>query len=223
MISLQDDEPVKSDDHGGLLPKSIILSSTTNESYFKIKEKSYSVIRTLDEPIGETLKRDLFMIFTKLKYLLNPKAKTDNFKELRKWDLWGPLLLCLLLAGSLSIRSEAGQTDLLFALIFVLNWIGALIITFNARLLGGKVSIFQSVCVLGYSIFPLCVSSILLFACHSFMPNYGKFLIVALGLSWCFVITIGFMGSLVTEKKKYLAAYPTMLFYSFIAWFVLMA
>ncbi len=38
------------------------------------------------------------MIWFKLKYVLNPKMKAESAKELRKWDIWGPLLLCLLLA-----------------------------------------------------------------------------------------------------------------------------
>ncbi len=38
------------------------------------------------------------MILFKLKYVLNPKMREEKAKELRRWDLWGPLLLCLLLA-----------------------------------------------------------------------------------------------------------------------------
>ena len=36
-------------------------------------------------------------------------------------------------------------------------------VTLNAQLLGGKISFFQSVCVLGYCIFPLNVASVLCF------------------------------------------------------------
>ena len=38
------------------------------------------------------------MILFKLKYVLHPKMQQEKAKELRKWDLWGPLLLCLTLA-----------------------------------------------------------------------------------------------------------------------------
>ena len=45
------------------------------------------------------------MIGYKLKYVLLPKFREEGGKELRNWDLWGPLLLCLLLALTLGIHS----------------------------------------------------------------------------------------------------------------------
>jgi len=47
------------------------------------------------------------------------------------------------------------------AAVFVVVWAGAAIVTLNAQLLGGRISFFQSVCVLGYSIFPLNVGALL--------------------------------------------------------------
>lgn len=40
-------------------------------------------------------------------------------------------------------------------------WLGAAVVTLNARLLGGAVSFFQSVCVIGYCLFPIVVSAII--------------------------------------------------------------
>lgn len=51
----------------------------------------------------------------------------------------------------------------MFASVFVIVWCGAALVTVNAALLGGKISFFQSVCVLGYCICPLNVAS---FVCH---------------------------------------------------------
>jgi hypothetical protein len=36
-----------------------------------------------------------------------------------------------------------------FAEVFVIVWLGSLVVTLNTKLLGGHISFFQSVCVLG--------------------------------------------------------------------------
>ena len=83
--------------------------------------------------------RDLKMIGYKLKYVLNPKMREERGKELRNCklkicilgDLWGPLILCLMLALTLSISSSDGA-ETIFAIIFVIVWAGAFIVTLNA-------------------------------------------------------------------------------------------
>ena len=75
-------------------------------------------------------------------------------------DLWGPLLVCLLLSSVLSITAPGDSASLVFAAVFVIVWIGAAAVTINAQLLGGSISFFQSVCILGYCVFPLTLSSI---------------------------------------------------------------
>jgi hypothetical protein len=50
---------------------------------------------TLDEPIFVTLKRDILAILTKCTHVMIPRRSKYL---LRDWDLWGPLILCLLLA-----------------------------------------------------------------------------------------------------------------------------
>lgn len=53
-------------------------------------------------------------------------------------DLWGPLLLCTLMAtvlqGSSDKINDGGPE---FAQVFVLVWIGSLVVTLNSKLLGG--------------------------------------------------------------------------------------
>ncbi len=71
--------------------------------------------------------RDLKMIGYKLRYVMLPKSREEGGKELRnckqffllkkiyiyyQGDLWGPLLLCLLLALTLGIHSSAGSSSL---------------------------------------------------------------------------------------------------------------
>ena len=54
-----------------------------------------------------------------------PRISDDEkSKELRDWDLWGPLLLCLMLALTLSISgktttSSQDAASLIFGIVFV--------------------------------------------------------------------------------------------------------
>ena len=46
-------------------------------------------LQTLDEPVSETLKRDLRAIGVKLKFVLLPFiSEEERVRELRNWDLW---------------------------------------------------------------------------------------------------------------------------------------
>jgi hypothetical protein len=89
---------------------------------------------------------------------------TDRDKEiinrLKDWDLWGPLVVCLALAVLLSLKAPVGQASLVFAAVFCAVWVGSAVVTINAQLLGGTISFFQSVCVLGYCVFPLTLASV---------------------------------------------------------------
>jgi hypothetical protein len=75
-------------------------------------------------------------------------------------DLWGPLLVCLLLSTILSFTAPSDSTSLVFATVFVIVWAGAVAVTLNAQLLGGSISFFQSVCILGYCVFPLTLAAL---------------------------------------------------------------
>lgn len=74
-------------------------------------------------------------------------------------DLWGPLLVCLLLSTVLSLTAPGDTASMVFAAVFVIVWFGAAAVTINAQLLGGTISFFQSVCILGYCVFPLTLSA----------------------------------------------------------------
>lgn len=57
---------------------------------------------------------------------------------LRDWDLWGPLIFCLLLSLFLSRGAKADQRDLVFSGIFAMVWIGEAVVTLQIKLLGGN-------------------------------------------------------------------------------------
>ena len=129
---------------------------------------------TLDEPVSETLNRELRAIANKMHKVVI--YSSDSKAELRNWDLWGPLVLCLVLAITLSTgathapvvdsKGHAIQAPAdddsggVFAAVFVIVWCGAAVVTLNAVLLGGTVSFFQSICVLGYCVFPLTCAAL---------------------------------------------------------------
>ena len=138
-------------------------------------------------------------------------------RELREWDLWGPLVLCLALSIILSLSAPAGQSALVFASVFVTVWAGAAVITLNAYLLGGKISFFQSLCVLGYCIFPLVLAAL---ACYLVANAVLRGLAVAAALVWATRASVVFMSDLVDAPKRTLAVYPVCLFYALLGWMV---
>lgn len=170
---------------------------------------------TLDEPVLSTIMRDVKRVGFKLKHVLIPK---DTVQELRDWDLWGPLLLCLLLASTLSLTAKEDQTALVFAAVFVIVWCGAAVVTLNAALLGGKISFLQSVCVLGYCLAPLNIASLL---CHLVHNKIFQLIVTFVCFCWATRASVGFMAQLVQDDRKALGVYPVLLFYLTISWMVL--
>lgn len=67
---------------------------------------------------------------------------------LRDWDLWGPLIFCLLLSLLLSFspRAQAEQKDIIFSGVFATIWLGEALVTFQIRLLGGNMYVKSSSC-----------------------------------------------------------------------------
>lgn len=57
---------------------------------------------------------------------------------LRNWDLWGPLIFCLLLSFFLSRPARDEQKSLVFSGVFAMVWIGEAMVTLQIKLLGGS-------------------------------------------------------------------------------------
>jgi hypothetical protein len=134
------------------------VTSISSENF---SDRRYTGGNTLDEPVSTTLLNDVKAIGTKLKFVLYPAGDADS----RTWDLWGPLIFCLLLSLFLSFAARNNQSTAVFTGIFSLVWFGMAVVTFNLKLLGSRLSFFQSVCVLGYSLFPLVIAALVV--CYS--------------------------------------------------------
>lgn len=70
--------------------------------------------------------------------------------------------------------APANSEVTVFSAVFVIVALGSIFVTLNAKVLGGQCSVFQSVCVLGYCLFPLVLDAIVLeiiriVAFHSFL------------------------------------------------------
>ncbi|KAK9876520.1 hypothetical protein WA026_013894 [Henosepilachna vigintioctopunctata] len=180
---------------------------------------------TLDEPIRETILRDLRAVGAKFTHVLIPTEKTALLKE---WDLWGPLILCtfmaMILQGSNRIHdSNDGGPE--FAQVFVIVWIGSMIVTLNSKLLGGNISFFQSICVLGYCLLPtalaLIVCRILLVAENTYILFFLRLMVSMIGFIWATYASVVFLGDSQKPGRKALAVYPISLFYFIISWLVM--
>ena len=204
------------------LPSNVPKASPSNQNNITPQQNSPSMNNsitenTLDEPVSVTLKRDLLHIWDKLKMVLFPKGNKDL---LRDWDLWGPLVLCLTLAITMAASAPASQSTFVFTFVFVIVWFGSAVVTINGKLLGGNISFFQSVCVLGYCIFPLVIASIV----AMFVPYIiVKGPVVLAAFFWSTTASIGFLGETNLQNRRILAVYPIFLFYFIISWVILIS
>lgn len=73
-----------------------------------------------------------------------------------------------------------------FGVLFLIMWGGAFVVTVNTKLLGGHISFFQCVCVLGYCVFPIVVAAagIYVLKLMSIHVLFLKMIIAAVALVW---------------------------------------
>ena len=145
-------------------------------------------------------------------------------KQLKDWDLWGPLVLCLLLGIILSMNAPTNQAALTFAAVFIAISVGSTIVTMNVQLLGGTISFFQSVCVLGYSVFPLVIAAFVI-GCLKLLYIHWLWIhsiVVVIGSIWSLRISSIFISLYVRQERRALALYPVVYYYAFLAWLILL-
>lgn len=206
-VSISEDIPVEGD-------ITVPMRSTRQDDEFS----------TLDEPVKDTILRDLKAVGNKFIHVLYPKKSSAL---LRDWDLWGPLLLCVTLAlmlqgGSADSKDDGGPQ---FAEVFVIIWFGSVIITLNSKLLGGTISFFQSLCVLGYCIMPLTVAMvvcrIVLIGGTGTASFIVRLIVVSASFGWSTFASTAFLADSQPANRKALVVYPVFLFYFVIGWMIL--
>ncbi|KAL4880453.1 hypothetical protein BJY04DRAFT_191302 [Aspergillus karnatakaensis] len=129
---------------------------------------------------------------------------------LRDWDLWGPLIFCLLLSMFLSM-AKGDQADVVFSGVFSLVWIGEAVVTLQIKLLGGNISFFQSVCIIGYTLFPLVIAALLSALGLPTIPRIPVYLVL---IAWSLAAGVSILGgSGVLRNRVGIAVYPLFVFY----------
>lgn len=216
------------------IPQDLEIGVPISSSSSSSSSSTEAIPYTLEEPVSVTILRDLKAIGRKIKYVLvlNHSTSTTSelanggsngsslASELRDWDLWGPLVLCLALSVLLSWGVSTEQAGAVFALVFVSVWMGAAIVSINGQLLGGSVSFFQSLCVLGYCLCPLLITGLFSSFIHL---SYVREIAVSVGVLWSTRAALLLIGSLVPEQRMFLANYPVVLFYVAMGWIVFLA
>eukprot|EP00796_Vickermania_ingenoplastis_P006508 gene6508-4687_t len=169
---------------------------------------SYEAISTLDEPVLTTLKRDLKAIGQKLYVVVCPFL--NHGEELRDWDLWGRCCC--------ASSSPCNNTSLLFSAVFTIVGAGAAVVTLNAKLLGSTIDFFQTVCVMGYCLAPVCLGALWCLISPLFWLNFPMMVAVCCWACWA---VMRFFRGTVSEEKELLVLFPVVLFYALLSWVVL--
>ncbi|KAK2963276.1 putative ATP-dependent RNA helicase DRS1 [Blattamonas nauphoetae] len=179
---------------------------------------------TLNEPIRASLLRDFGSIGKKLLLVIKPSRHTYLYEALKDWDLWGPLLIGLVLGSFLALRAPEKQAGFLFSAFFVIMWLGAFCVTANVSLLKGKLSFFQSMSVLGYCVSPFALSAIISYFVNLFASPKVVFVVklvaTIIAYVWSLIATYPMFKGVVESNKTVLVIYPLCLFYFALGWLV---
>ncbi|KAK7900543.1 hypothetical protein LTR67_002825 [Exophiala xenobiotica] len=251
---VEPDEPATSSDRAPLTGniQSSSSSAPLNQSYLTSRipgEDRRAPQNTIDESVWDTVSRDLFAVWEKMKQVLWPKyllggmlqrqgngmgdVESQGFgrdlrglvgrwpdadgilqgamsEGLRDWDLWGPLIFCLLLSVFLSLN-KGDQSDLVFSGVFSLIWMGEAVVTLQIKLLGGNISFMQSVSIIGYTLFPLTIASLL----SAFgLPMIARIPVYIVLVAWSMAAGVSILGgSGVVKNRVALSVYPLLVFY----------
>ncbi|KAJ5666267.1 uncharacterized protein N7477_008715 [Penicillium maclennaniae] len=129
---------------------------------------------------------------------------------LRDWDLWGPLIFCLVLSLFLSM-AHGDQSSLVFSGVFCIVWLGEAAVTLQIKLLGGKISFFQSVCIIGYTLFPLVIAALL---SALGLPTIARIPVYLVLVAWSLAAGVSILGgSGIVRNRVGIAVYPLFMFY----------
>lgn len=143
----------------------------------------------------------------------------------------GPLVFCLVLSLFLSV-AKGDQSSVVFSGVFCLVWIGEAAVTLQIKLLGGKMyvsmnpcllclllltnvaafsSFFQSICIIGYTLFPLVIAAML---SALGLPTIARIPVYLVLVAWSLAAGVSILGgSGVVRNRVGIAVYPLFVFY----------
>jgi len=137
--------------------------------------------------------------------------------------------LCVFLSILLQSNSNEDKNAPEFASLFALITMGAIVVTINTKLLSGKISFFQSICVLGYCLLPLVLAA----GFHEILLKISgiqvwsftiHFIISCVACVWSVFASTAFLAAdtINLTDRKALAIFPMFLFYFVITWLVIL-
>ncbi|CAL8115868.1 unnamed protein product [Orchesella dallaii] len=182
--------------------------------------KSESVdgeFNTLDEPIMQTITRDLKAVGRKMMGALMPNPSKNLL--MKEWDLWGPLILCTYIG--LMLQGMDDSSGYQFTELFVLVCLGTAGVTYHLiNISHASLSIFQAICVLGYCLGPLAVGVSLFELMNLFGlkkdTTFFRFLIVCGCITWGTYSSTKTLGTTVPGEKQYMKLAPVIVYYSLV-------
>uniref|UniRef100_A0A1D5Q0I0 Protein YIPF n=1 Tax=Macaca mulatta TaxID=9544 RepID=A0A1D5Q0I0_MACMU len=180
---------------------------------------------TLNESVRNTIMRDLKAVGKKFMHVLYPRKSNTLLRDCKYMKFLRVCLIYLtimLQRDSVDSEKDGGPQ---FAEVFVIVWFGAVTITLNSKLLGGNISFFQSLCVLGYCILPLTVAMLICRLVLLADPGPVNFMVrlfvVIVMFAWSIVASTAFLADSQPPNRRALAVYPVFLFYFVISWMIL--
>jgi len=177
---------------------------------------------TLNEPVWRSVNRDLKVISAKFKQVLVPPKGKNVLTE---WDLWGPLFICVVL--SLILQGTASSKGPQFTQVFTLAFFGSCVVTLNIKLLGGKISFLQTMCVIGYCLLPSvfaalgCKAISVLLSVKPNIAMYLRLITAGAGFIWSTYASMAFLAGTQEDKRRLLGYFPIVLFYFVVSWLVI--
>jgi hypothetical protein len=130
--------------------------------------------------------------------------------------------------GTARLGPKGDQKDLVFSGVFAMVWIGEAVVTLQIKLLGGNMCVhflyfittsmlivpsafFQSVSIIGYTLFPLVIASILSAVGIPVIVRVPVYLVL---IAWSLAAGVSIMGgSGVVRNRVGIAVYPLFVFY----------
>jgi protein YIPF6 len=127
------------------------------------------------------------------------------------------------------MRAHDDQSSLVFSGVFSIIWIGEAVVTLQIKLLGGNMfvfhfntsgysanspfssSFFQSVCIIGYTLFPLVIAALL---SALGLPTFARIPVYIALIAWSLAAGVSILGgSGIVRNRVGIAVYPLFVFY----------
>ena len=158
-------------------------------------------MNTMNESVGQTIKRDLMVIWKRLfmvLWLFNREVPQPEVYE--QWDIFGPLIIIITMGVLMNFTMGSHGSDLAIALVTIMLFISA-IVALNLKLIGGNTNIMGSICLLFYSSAPLIIAivvvAILIRVTSSFWIYFSCYIVTVACALWCVMATHNFFKNVI--------------------------